>query len=137
MTLDPGIAGRTFGPSAAYIVSREKILEFERAIGATPGGPGGTAPLTFPIVVAFDVLELLLTDADVGLELRNVVHAAQRFEQARPLRAGDEVHATLTVDSVRSAAGADLITTSTEVSTLEGELVCTAVASLVHRSPAS
>lgn len=137
MTLDPGLAGRTFGPSASYTVSREKIGEFERAVGATPCGAGATAPLTFPIVVAFDVLELLLTDPDVGLELRHVVHAAQRFDQARPLRVGDEVHAILTVDSVRSVAGADLISTRTEVTTLDGELLCTAVASLVHRSPTS
>ena len=134
MTLDPGLAGRTFGPSTAYTVSREKIREFERAIGVPAGGGGATAPLTFPIIVAFEVLELLLNDPDVGLELRNVVHAAQRFDQVRPLRAGDEVQATLTVDSVRSAAGADLLATTTQVTTTHGELLCTAVASLVHRS---
>jgi hypothetical protein len=136
MALDPTLAGRSFGPTAPYTVSREKIREFDRAVGAEPLDSGNTAQLTFPIVVAFEALQLLLTDAVVGMELRNVVHAAQRFESARPLRAGDEVQATVTVDSVRSAAGVDIVSTRTEVVTVGGELTCTAAATLMHRGAA-
>jgi N-terminal half of MaoC dehydratase len=136
MALDPTLAGRSFGPTAPFTVSREKIREFDRAIGAEPLDSGATAQLTFPIVVAFEALQLLLTDASVGMQLHNVVHGAQRFEQARPLRVGDEVQATLTVDSVRSAAGVDIVSTSTEVVTVGGELACTAAATLMHRSAA-
>jgi hypothetical protein len=133
MALDPGVTGRRFGPTAPYTVSREKIREFDRAIGAEPLDAGETAQLTFAIVIAFDALQMLLTDPDVGIELRNVVHGSQRFEQVRPLRAGDRVQATLTVDSVRSAAGVDVVSTRTEVATVDGELTCTAGATLVHR----
>lgn len=134
MALDPGLSGRTFGPTAPYTVSREKIREFDVAIGATPLDAGETAQLTFPIVIAFEALQLVLTDPTVGIELHNVVHGAQRFEQVRPLRVGDEVQATVTVDSVRAAAGADLISTRTEVVLVDGEPICTAAATLVHRS---
>ncbi len=140
MALDPTLVGRTFATSAPYTVSREKIAEFASAIGAeSPESPDetATAPLTFPIVVAFRAMEQLLADPSVGIQLRNVVHGAQGFEQVRPLRAGDDVRATLTVDSVRSAAGADLISTRTELTTIDGELVGTASATLVHRASAS
>ena len=133
MPLDPGLAGRIFEPTPPYLVSREKIAEFNASIGAEPIADGTTAPLTFPIVVAFHAISALIADTSVGIELRNLVHGDQRFEQTRPLRAGDVVTATLTVDGVRAAAGMDMITTSTDISTTDGEHLVTAHALLLHR----
>jgi hypothetical protein len=133
MPLDPSLAGRTFAPTTPYTVSREKIAEFNRAIGADPVDDGATAPLTFPIVVAFGAMTQLMTDPDLGIELHNVVHGDQRFEQSRPIRAGDELVGTITIDTLRAAAGMDMIGTRTEVATTDGELVATAYATLVHR----
>jgi len=133
MPLDPSLAGRTFEPTAPYTVSREKIAEFTRAIGADPIDGGETAPLTFPIVIAFGAMTQLMTDPDVGIELHNVVHGDQRFEQKRPIRAGDELSGTITIDTLRHAAGMDMIGTRTEISTVSGESVATAFATLVHR----
>ena len=75
----------------------------------------------------------LMTDPDVGIELHNVVHGDQRFEQKRPIRAGDELTGTITIDTLRAAAGMDMIGTRTEISTVDGEHVATAFATLVHR----
>jgi N-terminal half of MaoC dehydratase len=133
MALDAELAGRTFAPTPAYTVSREKIAEFAAAIGEEPLEGGDTAPLTFPIVVAFQAMTALMADPSVGVELRNVVHGDQRFEQSRPVRAGDRLTARLTVDSLRTVAGADLIGTSTQIATVSGEHVTTAYATLVHR----
>jgi acyl dehydratase len=133
MPLDPGLAGRTFAPTAPYAVSREKIAEFNAAIGADPIDDGSTATLTFPIVVAFGAMTQLMTHPDVGIELHNIVHGAQRFEQARPVRAGDELVGTITIDTLRNAAGMDMIGTRTEIATVDGEHVATAYATLVHR----
>jgi acyl dehydratase len=130
MALDPALAGRTFPPTAPYRVGREKIAEFATAIGEVPSD---VAPATFPIVVAFRAMQDLLTDPDVGIELRNVVHGDQRFTYRRPVIAGDELVATLTVDAVRESAGMDMITTRTEIATVEGEAVATAQALLLHR----
>lgn len=137
MALDPGLAGRTFAATPPYTVSREKIAEFSAAIGAEPIDGGRTAPPTFPILVAFQSLNRLMTEPGVGIELHHVVHAEQRFEIARPIRAGDELVGELTVESVRSTAGTDLIATRTAVRTTEGEPVATALATLMHRAGAA
>lgn len=136
MSLDPALAGRTFAPTPPYAVSRAKIAEFNAAIGAEPIDERSTAPLTFPIVVAFQAMTQLLTDPEVGIELHNVIHGDQRFEQARPIEVGDELVATLTIESLRAAAGMDMIGTRTEVKTAGGEPVATAFATLVHRGSA-
>ena len=133
MPLDPSLAGRTFEPTAPYTVSREKIAEFTRAIGADPIDGGQIAPLTFPIVIAFGAMTQLMTDPDVGIQLHNVVHGDQRFEQKRPIKAGDELVGTITIDTLRAAAGMDMIGTRTEIATVSGEAVATAYATLVHR----
>lgn len=133
MPLDASLAGRSFPPTQPYTVSREKIAEFVGATGADPLDGDETAPLTFPILVAFRAMTALMTDAEVGIELRNVVHGEQRFEQTRPVRAGDELTATLTVDTLRAAAGMDMIGTRTEVTTTMGEHVATAFALLLYR----
>jgi hypothetical protein len=133
MPLDPDLAGRTFEPTAPYGVSREKIAEFTEAIRAEPIDDGRTAPLTFPIVVAFRAMTALMMDPEIGIDLHNVVHGDQRFEQTRPIRAGDELVATLTVDSVRAAAGMDMVATRTDVTSTSGEHVATAFALLLHR----
>jgi acyl dehydratase len=135
MALNPGLAGRTFPPTRPYIVSREKITEFGTAIGAD--SEEDVAPPTFSIVIAFRAMQDLMTDPDVGIELRNVVHGDQRFSYARPIRAGDELVATLTVDSVRNSAGMDMISTRTDITTTGGEAVAIAHALLLHRANAS
>jgi hypothetical protein len=133
--LDPDLAGHTFDPTPPYTVSREKIAEFTTAIGAGPIDDGETAPLTFPIVVAFGAMTQLMSDPTVGIELQNVVHGDQRFEYARPVRAGDVLTGTITIESLRAAAGMDMIGTRTDVSTVDGDPVATAYATLVHRAP--
>jgi len=147
VALDAGLAGRTFDPTPPYDVSRSDIARFAAAVGeADPvhrevevararGHRDVPAPLTFAFVVAFGAMQRLLSDESVGIELRNVVHAEQRLEYARPVYAGDELTATLTVESVRVAAGTDLIATRSEITDASGERVCTARASLAHRAP--
>jgi acyl dehydratase len=131
MAVDASLAGRTFPATAPYTVSREKLLEFAGATGSTYDG--GAAPATFPIVVAFGAMTALMEDPSVGISLHRVVHGEQRFTYTRPVVAGDELTATLTVDSLRQIGGADIIGTRSEVVDAEGLPVCTAFATLVHR----
>ncbi len=133
MALDASLSGRAFAPTPPYTASREKIAEFTEATGAEPIDGGETAPLTFPILIAFKAMTALMTDTEVGIELHNVIHGEQRFEQTRPVRAGDELTGTLTIDTLRTAAGTDMIGTRTEVTTTSGEHVATAFALLLHR----
>ena len=131
MAVDASLMGRTFPATAPYTVSREKLLEFARATGSTYDG--GAAPATFPIVVAFGAMTALMEDPSVGISLHRVVHGEQRFTYTRPVVAGDELTATLTVDSLRQIGGADIIGTRSEIADADGRPVCTAFATLVHR----
>ncbi|MBA2773331.1 MAG: MaoC family dehydratase N-terminal domain-containing protein [Nocardioidaceae bacterium] len=127
------MTGRSFAPTTAYSVSREKIAEFTAAIGAEPLSDDEQAPLTFPIVIAFQAMTALMNNPDVGIQLSHVIHVDQRFEQSRPVRAGDRLAGTLTIDSLRRGAGVDMISTRTEVTTTDGDHVATAFATLAHR----
>jgi 3-hydroxymyristoyl/3-hydroxydecanoyl-(acyl carrier protein) dehydratase len=131
MPVEESLAGRTFPPTPPYPVSRERIAEFAAATGSSYDG--GAAPATFPIVVAFAAMTSLMEDPSVGISLHRVVHGEQRFRHTRPVVAGDELTATLTVDSLRQIAGADIIATRSEIVDADGEPVCTALATLVHR----
>ena len=62
-----------------------------------------------------------------------MVHGDQRFTYTRPVVAGDELTATLTVDSLRQIGGADIIGTRSEIADADGKPVCTAFATLVHK----
>ncbi|HEY8454160.1 MAG TPA: MaoC family dehydratase N-terminal domain-containing protein [Actinopolymorphaceae bacterium] len=139
------LTGRTYSTETCYEVSREKIREFADAIGdPNPvyrdpaaaqklGHPDVIAPPTFPIVVAFALLDRLFNDPELGLALHRVVHSDQKFRYDRPIHPGDRLMGTLTIAGVRRAAGTDLISTQTTITTVEGERVCTAEATLAHR----
>ena len=135
MPVDASLTGRSFPPTEPYVVSREKLAEFATATGgaAESGYDARTAPATFPIVVAFRAMTALMEDPSVGIALHRVVHGEQRFIYTRPVVAGDELSAELTVDSLRQIGGADIIGTRSEITDGEGRHVCTAYATLVHR----
>jgi acyl dehydratase len=126
-------------------VSREKIREFADAINdpnpayrsvdaaKALGHADVVAPPTFPIVLTLPAGQQFTTDPDAGVDYSRVVHGEQRFVHERPVVAGDELQVTLSIDSIRSAAGNELISTRTEVRTTADELVSTAHAIIVVR----
>jgi acyl dehydratase len=148
MALDQSYVGRTYPPTAPYEVGREKIREFADAIGdpnpayrdveaaKALGHPDVVAPPTFPIVVAMGAAAQVVFDPELGLDYSRVVHGEQRFVAARPVRAGDRLVTVVSVESIRSARGNEIITTKGEISTADGELVVTAYTTLVARGTA-
>jgi acyl dehydratase len=145
MPVDPSFAGRSYPPTEPYEVGREKIREFADAINdpnpvyrskAAAQGLGYDdviAPPTFAIVVTMRAGHQVIMDPDLGIDYSRVVHGEQRFEHTRPIRAGDLLQAVVTVDSVRAAAGNDIVATRSEVTTVEGEHVVTAYSTIVAR----
>ena len=145
MALNPEFVGRVYGPGAPYEVSRVKIADFADAIGepselcrdrdaaVKAGYPDVIAPPTFAVVISMHAADEANNDPGLGLDFSMVVHGQQSFSHARPLHAGDVVVATTTIESVKSVGAMSMLVTSTDISTVEGERVCTAKSMLVER----
>lgn len=128
-------AGRRYPPTPPYEVTAGKIAEFAAALGDDADayrGEQAVAPPTFAAVLSAAAWQAMFDDPELELALRRVVHGDQRFTYARPLRAGDRVTATLTIDKVRPRGSTELISTSVLVATEAGEAVCTAAATFLH-----
>ncbi|MHC5795023.1 FAS1-like dehydratase domain-containing protein [Lacisediminihabitans sp. FW035] len=145
MTVNPELVGRVFPPIGPYLVGREKIREFSRAVFATSplsfdlaaaraaGYSDLVAPPTFPVVVQELTLQQLLSEPDAGIDFSRVVHGDQRFSFSRPIVAGDELTATLTVASIKSLGGHSMVTAESSIVGSDGAHVVTATSTLVVR----
>lgn len=145
MSVNPELQGRSYPPTAPYLVGREKVREFARAVFANhplhhdpeaaraAGYADVVAPPTFPVVVQEAALATLLADPEAGIDFSRVVHGDQRFSYSRPVVAGDELTATLTVTSVKSLGGHSMVSADTLVSDASGTHVVTATSTLVVR----
>lgn len=145
MAVNPELQGRVFPPTAPYLVGREKIREFSRAVLSTnpinfdvdaaraAGHADLVAPPTFPVVVQEATLAQLLAEPDAGIDFSRVVHGEQRFTYTRAVVAGDELTATLTVSSVKSLGGHNMVTADSDIVDAEGKHVVTAISTLVVR----
>jgi acyl dehydratase len=145
MAVNREYAGRVFPASEPYEVSRVKIAEFAAAIGdpnpvfrdkaaaQAAGHADVIAPPTFAIVISMAASGTAMADRGLGLNYAMVVHGEQRFEYSRPLTAGDVVTAQPTITDIRDVGRNVLLTTSTEIRTVAGEHVCTAISTIVER----
>jgi acyl dehydratase len=139
------LAGRSYPAAPPYLVGREKVREFSRAVFATSplnldpeaaraaGYADVIAPPTFAVVVQEHTLAQLLADPEAGIDFARVVHGDQRFSFTRPIVAGDELTGTLTVTSVKTLGGHSMVTAETSSVGADGEHVVTAISSLVVR----
>jgi acyl dehydratase len=145
VAINPDYAGRTFPPSEPYEVCRVKIAEFADAIGEpsplcrdraaaqAAGYPDVIAPPTFAIVVSSANAARITSDPGLGVNYAMIVHGEQRFTHSRPMHAGDVVVAQSTVESIRPLRSMTMLETVTEITTVDGEHVCTARSTLVER----
>jgi acyl dehydratase len=91
------------------------------------------APPTFPIVVTAAGSLKVTSDPEVGGNYAMVVHGEQSFEHSRPLHAGDVLVWQAEIESVRKVRDMTMLTTATQIRTVDGEHVCTARSTLVER----
>jgi acyl dehydratase len=143
--VNPELQGREFPPTAPYLVGREKVREFARAVFATnplnfdpdaaveAGYSDVVAPPTFPVVVQEATLAQLLAEPDAGIDFARVVHGDQRFSYSRPIVAGDELTATLAVTNIKSLGGHSMVTAESTIVDGRGAHVVTAISTLVVR----
>jgi acyl dehydratase len=141
--VNPELVGRDFPPTTPYLVGREKVREFSRAVFADDpqhldpaaaqalGYTDVVAPPTFAIVVAESTLKQLLGEPDSGIVLQNVLHAEQKFRYSRPIVAGDELTAKLSVTGIRAMGAAAMVTSESEITDAGGDHVVTATSILL------
>jgi len=145
VALNTDFVGRVYGPGDPYEVSRVKIADFADAIGEPSelcrdaeaarraGYPDVIAPPTFAVVLSMASARQANDDPGLGLDYSMVVHGEQSFAHSRPLHAGDLVVATTTIESIKAVGALSMMVTSTDLSTTDGEHVCTARSTLVER----
>ena len=143
--MNPELQGRVFPPVAPYLVGREKVREFSRAVFASnpinldpeaaraAGHADVVAPPTFAVVVQEATLAQLLGEPDGGIDFTRVVHGDQRFSYSRPIVAGDELTATLAVTSIKTLGGHSMVTAESTIVDAAGAHVVTAISTLVVR----
>ena len=144
MPVNAEFVGRTYPPTAPYAVGSAKIREFAEAVGSTDpvhvdrdvaterGYRDVIAPPTLAVLIAQQCDAQLITDPEAGIDYTRVVHGEQKFVHHRPIMAGDDIVAVLSVDAVKQAGGHAMVTTRTELSAGD-EAVCTATSTIVIR----
>ncbi len=143
MPVNTELVGREFPPTPAYLVGREKVREFARAVFADAplhtdveaaralGYADVVAPPTFAMVIQDQTLQQLLAEPDSGILLSRTIHGEQRFAYTRPIVAGDELTATLRVTAVRAVGGNSMVTSEAEITDAAGAHVVTATSVLL------
>ncbi len=137
------LVGREFPPTPPYLVGREKVREFARAVFADAplhidveaaralGHADVVAPPTFAMVIQDLTLQQLLSGPDSGIVLARTIHAEQKFTYSKPIIAGDELTGQLEVTGIRMMAGNAMITSEAEITDAAGDHVVTATSVLL------
>lgn len=148
MALDPSVIGRRF-PSTTMTVDAGRLRFFAKAIGETnpvftdlaAAQAAGYSNLPVPPTFLFGI-ELENPDsfgwlAELGIDLRRVLHGEQSFLYHSTAVAGDVLTATPTIGSVYSKKGGalDFIEKTSTVTRADGELVAELKSVIVVRNP--
>jgi acyl dehydratase len=145
MTLNSAYIGKVYPITEPYLVGREKVREFARAIGEDHpahhdlsaaralGLSDLLAPPTFPFVMTMRAMSAAMFDPEIGLDYARVVHGEQSFDYVRPLVAGDEVVVHSSIEAIDSSGRNEFMTVRADVRSVTGEPVVTTRSVLVSR----
>jgi acyl dehydratase len=128
--LNPDSVGRTFEGADSITVTQAEIDAFCAVIGETNTS---VAPPTFSIRITLDQMQKILSGSDVNLDWSRLVHGDQRFEINRPIKAGDSLTCSSTIESYRVAAGNEIVTVRGDLFSAS-ELVVSTWSTLVVRA---
>ncbi|CAN5586314.1 dehydratase [soil metagenome] len=127
--------GHYYQMDDTYLVGREKVREFARAVqdyhpahwdlaaAAKLGFSDLVTPLTFTSTPAMACNQRMFESVVVGYDM--YLQTEEVFEQHRPIVAGDELRIDVELTSVRRIAGRDLITVTNTFTDALGERVHT------------
>ncbi len=127
--INPDSVGRTFEGADLITVTQSEIDSFATVIGETKTS---VAPPTFSIRISLSQYESILTQPEVGVDWTRLVHGDQKFEIYRPIVAGDTFTCSATIETLRVAAGNEIITVRSDLHN-GSELVVSSWSTLVVR----
>lgn len=128
--INPDSVGRTFEGAESVTISQSDIDAFCAVISETNTT---VAPPTFSIRVSLSQYESILTKPEIGVDWNRMVHGDQKFEIFRPIVAGDVFKCSATIESLRVAAGNEIISVRSDLHN-GNELVISAWSTLVVRA---
>jgi acyl dehydratase len=143
MSIASDIIGTHFRYPEYYLVGREKIREYAKAIQSddalhyseeaakAAGYPNVVAPLTFIAIAGRQVQLEIFKQFDVGINLARVIHRDQKIKFHRPIFAGDKLFFDSYLDSVLQSHGTVISELRSEVTDAEGKPVMTTVVTMI------
>ncbi len=127
--VNPDSVGRTFIGAELITVTQSEIDAFAAVVGELDTT---IAPPTFSIRISLSQFESILTRPEIGVDWTRLVHGDQKFEIFRPVVAGDVFKCSATIESLRIAAGNEIISVKSDLYCQE-ELVVSTWSTLVVR----
>lgn len=139
------LAGRRFRVRDHYVVGREKVREFARAVqnqhGAHHNEPdarklgyeGIIAPPTFASVLGTACTRALLDTVLTEYDLSQVLQTDQVFEMHRPILAGDRISNEIVIESLRQFGDNDFIHVKFVLTNQHGEVAQVGSTTIVAR----
>ena len=135
MAIKADVLGMVWRHSDSFVVGREKIREFARAVKAEDpacydekaaielGYGALVAPLTFGAIIAKLVQADFFRKVDTGYTTMQMVQVDQKFIYHKPIIAGESLWAQMEIIAVDERFGADIVTTRNILENSAGEVV--------------
>ncbi|MEB3049281.1 (3R)-hydroxyacyl-ACP dehydratase subunit HadC [Mycolicibacter sp. MYC123] len=143
MAIKTDIRGLIWRYPEPFVVGREKIREYARAVKAEDpshydeaaaaelGYDSLVAPLTFVAILAKLVQSDFFRNVDTGYTSMQMVQVDQGFTYRKPIKAGDTLYARMEISSVNERFGADIVTTRNILTNQDGEVVLEAFTTMM------
>jgi acyl dehydratase len=143
VAINSDILGMAYDYPHKYVVGREKVREFTKAVKADDpacldeeaaaelGYDALVAPPTFVTILGALVQADFMRNVDTGYETLQIVQVDQRFVFHKPILAGDVLHARMDIESVVERFGADIVVTRNTCTNDAGEVVLEAYTTIM------
>jgi acyl dehydratase len=135
VALSPDIVGMTYTYPDCYVVGRESIRQYAKAVksedpayfdeeaAAALGHDAILAPLTFIAIFGLKAQLAFFVQANIPITEEQLIQSEQGLKMLRPIKAGDRLYCHIRLDSLRRSFGADVLTIRSRISNQHGETV--------------
>jgi acyl dehydratase len=146
MSLSPDIVGMTYRYPDHFLVGREEIRQYSRAVknrdeayfdeaaASALGHDAILAPPTFVVIFGYRAQMAFFAHANIPILDEKMIQAEQSLRILRPIKAGDRLYCDLRIDSLRQAFGADVLVLKSRISNQDDETVQEDFTTLAGRS---